>query len=206
MSDQVTRRAFLAAAGAAGAVWLAADPEMVQAAVAHARRQAALPPPHKFDALTPEQAADLEAVAMRIFPTDETPGAKEAGVIHFMDKSLSTYAADQKDMMVAGLDDLNGRVKAKWPTAARFSALTPAQQDEVLKDIEKSPFFEMMRVVTRRGDVREFIVRREPGPGGVEAHRLRVPRHLSATLRLLRRRSDEGGLTDADASPGYLPD
>jgi hypothetical protein len=145
MSDQVTRRAFLAAAGAAGAVWLAADPQLLQAAMAHARRQAAAPPPHRFDALTPEQAADLEAVSMRIFPTDETPGAKEAGVIHFIDKSLSTYAADQKDMMVTGLGFLNGQVKAKWPTASRFSALTSAQQDEVLKSIDKSPFFDTMR-------------------------------------------------------------
>lgn len=151
MSDQVTRRAFLAAAGAAGAVWFAADPELVQAAVAHARRQAAAAPPHRFDALTPEQAADLEAVSMRIFPTDETPGAREAGVIHFIDKSLSTYAADQKDMMVTGLGFLNAQVKTKWPAAGRFSTLTPAQQDEVLKGIEQSPFFGAMRFVTCAG-------------------------------------------------------
>ncbi len=151
MSDQVTRRAFLAAAGAAGAVWLAADPDLVQAAVAHARRQAAAPPPHRFDVLTPEQAADLEAVSMRIFPTDETPGAREAGVIHFIDRSLSTYAADQKGMMITGLGDLNTQVKAKWPGAARFSALTAVQQDEILKEIEKSPFFGAMRFVSAVG-------------------------------------------------------
>jgi gluconate 2-dehydrogenase gamma chain len=148
MSDQVTRRAFLAAAGAAGAVWLAANPEMVEAAVAHARKQAAGPPPYKFDALTPEQAADLEAVSMRIFPSDETPGAKEAGVIHFIDKSLSTYAADQKNTMIAGLDDLNKRAKARWPGAASFSALAPAQQDDLLKTIEKTPFFGQIRFAT----------------------------------------------------------
>ena len=151
MTDQVTRRAFLAAAGAAGAAWLTADPEKVQAAIVHARAMAASPPPYRFDALTPAQAANAEAVAMRIFPSDGTPGAKEAGVIHFMDKALSTFAADQKPMVVAGLDDLNKRAGAKWPGTASFSVLTPAQQDELLKTIEPTPFFGQMRFATIAG-------------------------------------------------------
>ena len=151
MTDQVTRRAFLAAAGAAGAAWLAADPEQVHAALLHARAMAGSPPPHRFDALTPAQATDAEAIAMRIFPSDGTPGAKEAGVIHFMDKSLSTFAADQKPAVVAGLEDLNKRAKAKWPGTVSFSALTPAQQDELLKTIERTPFFGQMRFATIAG-------------------------------------------------------
>jgi gluconate 2-dehydrogenase gamma chain len=151
MTDQVTRRAFLAAAGAAGAVWLTADPDLVQAAVAHARKAVASPPPYRFDALTAAQAADLEAVTMRILPSDGTPGAKEAGVIHFMDKSLATFAADQKPQVVAGLDDLNKRVKAKWPGTASFAALTAAQQDELLKTIEQTPFFGQIRFITVAG-------------------------------------------------------
>lgn len=151
MTDQVTRRAFLRAAGAAGATWLMADPELVQAAMAHARKTAALPPPYRFDALTAAQAADLEAVAMRIFPSDGTPGAKEAGVIHFMDKALSTFAADQKEPMLAGLGDLNQRAKAKWLGTASFSALGLAQQDELLKTIERTPFFGQIRFATIAG-------------------------------------------------------
>jgi gluconate 2-dehydrogenase gamma chain len=148
MTDQVTRRAFLAAAGAAGAVWLTADPELVEAALVHARNMVATPPPYRFDALTPAQAADLEAIAMRIFPSDGTPGAKEAGVIHSMDKALSTFAAALKEPMIAGLDDLNQRAKAKWPGTASFSALPPAQQDELLKTIEQTPFFGQVRFGT----------------------------------------------------------
>jgi hypothetical protein len=148
MTDQVTRRAFLAAAGAAGAAWLAADAELVQAAVVHARKTATLPPPYRFAALTPAQAADLEAVAMRIYPTDDTPGAKEAGVIHFMDKALDTFAAAQKPPLLAGLEDLNQRARAKWPAASAFSALTPEQQDELLKAIEHTPFFGQVRFAT----------------------------------------------------------
>jgi gluconate 2-dehydrogenase gamma chain len=148
MSDQVTRRAFLAAAGAAGAMWLVADPELLHAALVHGRRTAGLPPPYRFDALTAAQAADLEAIAMRIFPSDGTPGAKEAGVIHSIDKALSTFAAPQKDFVVGGLADLNKKVTAKWPGQTSFSALTPEQQDEMLKSIEKTPFFGQMRFAT----------------------------------------------------------
>jgi len=145
MQDQVTRRAFLAAAGAAGAVWLAADPELVQAALAHARQTIGSPPPYRFVALTATEAAGLEAIAMRILPSDETPGAREAGVIHFMDKALSSYAAARKDPVLAGLDDLDKRARSRWPGTTSFAALMPARQDELLKLIEQSDFFREMR-------------------------------------------------------------
>ncbi|HSE52084.1 MAG TPA: gluconate 2-dehydrogenase subunit 3 family protein [Gemmatimonadales bacterium] len=151
MPDQVTRRAFLAAAGAAGAAWLAADPELVHAALAHARRAVASPPPYRFAVLTAAQAAGLEAVAMRIIPSDGTPGAREAGVIHFIDQALATFAQDQKDPLIAGLDDLNARTKARWPEVAAFAALAPEQQDELLRAIEKTPFFGTLRSGTVMG-------------------------------------------------------
>jgi gluconate 2-dehydrogenase gamma chain len=148
MSDQVTRRAFLAAAGAAGAAWLAADPELVHAALAHARQTVAAPPPYRFGVLTPAQAAGLEAVAMRIIPSDGTPGAKEAGVIHFIDQALAGFAQDRKASMIGGLDDLNARTRAKWPDTASFAELAPEGQDELLRAIERTPFFGDMRFAT----------------------------------------------------------
>lgn len=148
MPDTLSRRAFLAAAGAAGSAWLLADPKLVHAALAHAGAVAATPPPHQFAALTAAQAADLEAIAMRIFPSDGTPGAKEAGVIHFMDQALQTFAAPQKPFLVAGLADLNQKVAAKWPGTASFAALQPAQQDELLKSVEETPFFGQVRFAT----------------------------------------------------------
>jgi len=145
MSDQVSRRAFLAAASAAGASWLLVDPERLQAALVHARQAVLQTPPYRFDVLTPEQAVDLEAICMRIFPSDDTPGAKEAGVIHFIDKALGSFAAPQKDFVLNGLADVNKRAIAKWPGATSFAALTPAQQDEYLKSIEQTPFFGQTR-------------------------------------------------------------
>lgn len=145
MSDQVTRRAFLAAAGAAGAAWVAADPALLQAAWAHARQTVASPPPYRFAAFTAAEAAGLEAIAMRILPSDETPGAKEAGVIHFIDKALSTYAADRKTPVLRGLDDLNKRARTTWPGTTSFATLSPERQDELLRAIEQSGFFKEMR-------------------------------------------------------------
>ena len=150
--DPVSRRAFLAAAGAAGATWLLADPEQLQAALVHARTVVASPPPYRFDALTAAQAADFEAIAMRIIPSDDgTPGAKEAGVIHFMDKALTTFAAPDKDEFLKGLEGFNRRVAEKWPGTASFSALGPDRQDELLKELEKTPFFGQVRWATLSG-------------------------------------------------------
>ena len=149
MSETVTRSAFLAAAGAAGSAWLIADPALVKAALAHARATVAAPPPYRFAVLTPEQAADLEAVCMRIFPSDGTPGAKEAGVIHFIDKALETFGGPQQTtVLLEALADLNKKVAAKWPGTKSFAALTPERQDEYLKSIERTPFFGQMRFLS----------------------------------------------------------
>ena len=46
-----------------------------------------------FVNLSREEAAEFEAIAARILPTDETPGAREAGVIYFMDNVLGAERA-----------------------------------------------------------------------------------------------------------------
>jgi gluconate 2-dehydrogenase gamma chain len=150
-ADHVSRRVFLAAAGAAGAAWLVADPAKLEAALVHARATVLSPPPYRFEGLTPAQAADVEAMMMRIFPSDGTPGAKEAGTIHFADKLFAGAPPAQKSLVVAGLGDLNKRAKAKWPDTTAFSALTPARQDELLKAIEQTPFFGNVRFITIAG-------------------------------------------------------
>ena len=42
----------------------------------------------KFKTLAEEDAVELEAIAARIIPTTDTPGAREAGVIYFIDNVL----------------------------------------------------------------------------------------------------------------------
>ncbi|HJQ19404.1 MAG TPA: gluconate 2-dehydrogenase subunit 3 family protein [Gemmatimonadaceae bacterium] len=169
MTD-LSRRGFLAAAGGtvAGA-WLAADAGKLLEAGAHAA--AAVRAAHDGATpallyLTAAQAADLDAAASQIIPTDDTPGAHEAGVVYFIDKSLATFAADQRAAITSGLAELHARVakagatqegaprvKRTVPSAALFAALASDQQREIIASLErdKHPFFFELRGATITG-------------------------------------------------------
>jgi gluconate 2-dehydrogenase gamma chain len=143
MTDLVGRRAFLRAAAAAGAAWATADIFSIEAALAAAAAQTAA-----FKVLTPAQATTLDAAASRILPSvDGRPGAHEAGAVFFIDQSLATFNARQKSAYVKGLRDLDRRA-ARLVSGATFAGLPAAQQDDVLRAIEKRPFFQMLRIDT----------------------------------------------------------
>ena len=92
---------------------------------------------------TPEQLAGFEAIAMRIFPSDDgTTGAKEAGVIRFIERVLMGPYAEYHQEMLDGLVDLDRRA------GGRFASQAPARQDEILRDAEKTRFFGYMRYLT----------------------------------------------------------
>ncbi len=149
MTDLHTRRTFLRAAAAAGAVWAAADVAYVEAALDFAARQATTPGKRDYKVLTGEQAQVLDALTSRIIPSvGGRPGAHEAGVVSFIDKSLETFNAPRKTLYAEGVQDLNRRAASKWEGTASFGALTAAQQDEVIRDIEKTPFFQAARFDT----------------------------------------------------------
>src|SRR4051794_32387932 len=104
------RRAFLAASGSTlAAFWLATNPNDIREALSHARRLAVDPGiPPAWEYLTAEQAADVQAFASRIFPSEPgSPGATEAGVVFFADRSLATWGAPQREPFTKGLDELN---------------------------------------------------------------------------------------------------
>ena len=56
----------------------------------------------KFGFFTPEQALEVEAMAAQIIPTDETPGAREARVINFIDRALTTFAKNNQASLHEG--------------------------------------------------------------------------------------------------------
>jgi gluconate 2-dehydrogenase gamma chain len=150
MSDSFSRREFVVTAGSIGAVWFLASARERGEAVAHAAHEVAQAQP-TLKVLTRDQAAEVEAFASRIIPTDDTPGAKEAGVVYFIDHALSAWAKDQLPSVTEGLTKLRRDVGAKFRGQTRLSALTPAQQDEVLRSIEQTPFFGQMRFATIAG-------------------------------------------------------
>jgi gluconate 2-dehydrogenase gamma chain len=152
MDDVHNRRMFLRAAAAAGVAWAAADLAQVEEALAWAGQQARSAKtrgPSSLTVLTKAQADVVDALTSRILPAvDGRPGAHEAGVLFFIDRALSTFNAAQKKLYSDGIADLNGRAARKQNGTAGFAALTAAQQDELLRDIEKTPFFEAARFDT----------------------------------------------------------
>lgn len=146
-----SRRSFLARAAGAGVAWLVLDWATVDAALAHAAHAMAQQPAPPFRTLTPDEGGELSAVAARIFPTTETPGATEGGVIHFIDRALGAEQARALKLLRAGVADLGKRAARRKPGVSRFSALAAEDQDAILTDIEKGEFFQAMRFLTMVG-------------------------------------------------------
>jgi len=107
--------------------------------------------PAKLDFFNPDQAAAVDAMAAQIIPSDETPGAREAGVVYFIDRALTTFDRDKQPLYIQGLQDLEDKTHELLPPARRFSVLTSPQQAQVLTAIEKTDFFELVRIHTIMG-------------------------------------------------------
>ena len=104
-----------------------------------------------FEVLTEIEAKELEAIAAQIFPSDGTPGAKEAGILYFIDHALATIREDDKEIIQKGLVEFKAKILEKFPGEKFFSDFNSKQQIEMLKKIEKSNFFETVRHLTISG-------------------------------------------------------
>ena len=148
-----TRRTFLAQSAASlGLMYLSGlTPQLLAQAHEHAKSEPLNLDGQPFRFFTPQQAADYEAFAVQVFPTDETPGAKEANVVHFVDFALSQIEPQNKQNFLKALQDLNDQAKKTNPQAVSFSALTSTQQIEAMKAIEKSEAFGTLKFYTVAG-------------------------------------------------------
>jgi gluconate 2-dehydrogenase gamma chain len=147
VTDVIDRRTFLRAAAAAGAAWATASLADVEDALAFASQQASAAVAVAPNALTPAQAEAVAALASRILPAvDGRPGAREAGAPYFIDRALATFNAAQRPLYSEGIADLNRRARMNAANAVSFAALTPVQQDEVIREIETTPFFQAARL------------------------------------------------------------
>lgn len=147
-----SRRQFLlrSVVGAGGAWLTLAWPEVLAAQqhAHHTMRAVDAGAPAKLEFLTPAQAADVEAIASLIIPTTDTPGAREAGVVYFIDRVLRTFAADQQKPFADALALVDGKRKELFPASADFASLTCVQQTEILKAIEKTSAFDTFQFLT----------------------------------------------------------
>lgn len=136
--NELNRRHFLLRAGTGlSAAWISAHWPALLSAATHAHSAAKAAPPPKFEFLTPEEATEIDAITARIIPTDDTPGAREAGIVYFVDRGLATFGTDDQKTYREGLPDLQARVSEMFPSVAKFSGLTTEQQDEVLHTFDE---------------------------------------------------------------------
>lgn len=141
-------------------------------AACSAREEAAV-----FEILQPEEAREFEAIAARILPTTATPGAREAGVIWFFDRSFATFNASSLEFARSALAEFLAGIEG----GAIFSALDEAAQDAYLETQDQSEFFELMHFMTlcgffamskyggNRDDVGWKLIGMEPGMRAYES-------------------------------------
>ncbi len=129
--------------------------------------------------LDEQQFVMAAAIAERILPRTETPGAADVGVPAFIDVMYGRYLTlDEKQMLTQGLADAN--VVSMARQGKRLVDLTPGQQDEVLRGIarasqgkEKS-FFQLIRELTLVGyftsePIGRDVLHYDPIPGPYQA-------------------------------------
>lgn len=148
-ADGASRRRFLqTSSGMLGFAWLTANWPQVAAAAAHAHAAAAAGDRTKLLFLNPAQARDVDAIAAQIVPSDGTPGAREAGVVWFVDHvHAGAWSGGGKDFL-AGLADFQSQCAKHHPGVAQFADLPADEQLAYLRHVERSPFFEQMRFLT----------------------------------------------------------
>ena len=151
-SANLSRRSLLQAIAAAIAT--AAAP-FGWAEVGHAMDQAHTAAPLAGEAkiafLSAAEAADIEAVAAQIIPTDDSPGAREAGVVYFIDRALATFLSQLAGDYRAQLAAFQTAFRAQHPAARSFASFPSEQQVEYLKGVDQTPFFTTTRLLTLLG-------------------------------------------------------
>jgi len=101
--------------------------------------------------LSATEAADVEAVAAQIIPTDDAPGAREAGVVHFIDRALDTFLSHLAADYRAHLVEFQAAFRGRYPEATAFASLGSGQQIAYLQTVDHTPFFEATRLLTLLG-------------------------------------------------------
>jgi len=137
-SKQSARREFLIQTwSVAATAWTNLEWPAIVAAAQHAHEAAQSKGPGRFLVLTPEQARNVEAFASQIIPTDELPGAREAGVVYFIDQALKTFAKETLPVYEEGLAGLNQLTSERYPGVKSFADASPEQQAILLTQLTK---------------------------------------------------------------------
>jgi len=101
----------------------------------------------------------VAAVAERILPETDTPGARRARVHQYIDFVLSKGEDAGRDRFREGLLSLDRRSAALM--GKPFAELEPARQDEILTGISESAFFQEVKRLTVDGYYRSEVGMRQ---------------------------------------------
>ena len=147
---ELTRRFFLQGSGtvAGGALLRAGVPAFIalSQSACSARDAGAA-----FETLSAGEGRELEAIAARILPTTDTPGAREAGAIWFIDKAYGSVYAESLAADRVMLADFQSGAAAAFPGSEFFSDLDEADQDAYLTSHQHTRFFNNIRFMTLAG-------------------------------------------------------
>lgn len=153
-----SRRQFLTAVGnLASASWVALNWPQIAAAAEpmkhghHAMAMDGEAPPTAITTLSPAEAADVDAIANLIVPGGETPGARAAGAVLFIDNALGSFFKDQLTAFRKGLAEFQAGFASQPGIATTFAGAPEAQQIAWLRQVDKTPFFLAVRRLTVLG-------------------------------------------------------
>jgi len=146
---QMSRRAFLNAGGdaAKGSCIILTMPMILTAC---GQANDARTSNNDFQLLSEEEVLEYSAISARIIPSNGTPGATEAGVIYFIDSVVADNREVEHQILKDGLVTLQIEGAAQFGVAS-FYLLKDEQQDQLLRQIESSEFFNTIRFLTVAG-------------------------------------------------------
>jgi gluconate 2-dehydrogenase gamma chain len=105
----------------------------------------------RLDVLDAPTAAEIATLASEIIPSDDGPGAAEAGVIYFIDRALATFDVDKREDYRTGMAAVQEKRKSMFPDSTSIASLTATERVQLMRAIEPLPFFELLRVHTLLG-------------------------------------------------------
>ena len=100
---------------------------------------------------TPAEALTADAICEQIIPADQDPGARDAGVVNYIDLQLTRHFRTHRDTYRQGLAKVDSISQSKH--GRRFAELAFAEQTTVLREVQKQakPFFDLIVAHTMQG-------------------------------------------------------
>jgi gluconate 2-dehydrogenase gamma chain len=100
---------------------------------------------------TAEEARTVDAICEQLIPADGDPGAREAGVVNYIDIHLTKHFKKHQQAYRNGIAAVDATSRSKFRKP--FADLPFAEQHLVVEDIEKHSrgFFDLILAHTRQG-------------------------------------------------------